>query len=302
MAATVARARGIAVDDALLPHSMAQIWQKRQEPARLGDTAAGGFQANALYGLLEMAESRTPPSLTSDAMVLGLASRQSADGRFTVGTDIRPPLNGIEITATALAIRALTADAPAGRRHEFEQRSARALDSLRRMSPRDTQDQSFLVFGPAWGHARADEIASARGALVTMQRADGGWGQMPTLASDAYASGQALYALHAAGVSADAPTYRRGTDYLLRTQARRRHLVRTHTSLWIPSVLRNRLPARPQPVHLHRRHRVCVDRAVVRDRPFSHSVAETRCARLNGTRAAAGAARPRLPRRHASRH
>ena len=30
---------------------------------------------------------------------------------------------------------------------------------------------------------------------------DGGWGQLPTMASDAYATGQALYALHAGGLT-----------------------------------------------------------------------------------------------------
>jgi hypothetical protein len=41
---------------------------------------------------------------------------------------------------------------------------------------------------------------------------------MPTLSSDAYATGQALYALQAVGVEADADAYRRGADFLLRTQ------------------------------------------------------------------------------------
>jgi len=36
-------------------------------------------------------------------------------------------------------------------------------------------------------------------ALLAQQRKDGGWGQLPTLESDAYATGQALVALHQAG-------------------------------------------------------------------------------------------------------
>ena len=38
------------------------------------------------------------------------------------------------------------------------------------------------------------------------------------MASDAYATGQALYALHVAGVSVTSGTYQKGTSYLLRTQ------------------------------------------------------------------------------------
>jgi hypothetical protein len=36
--------------------------------------------------------------------------------------------------------------------------------------------------------------------------------------SDAYATGQALYALHEAGVASSSTTYRRGVIYLRRTQ------------------------------------------------------------------------------------
>ena len=51
------------------------------------------------------------------------------------------------------------------------------------------------------------------------QRADGGWGQLAGLDSDAYATGQSLYALMEGGkVSASDPALRRGIDFLLRTQ------------------------------------------------------------------------------------
>jgi hypothetical protein len=53
-----------------------------------------------------------------------------------------------------------------------------------------------------------------------MQRPDGGWSQLPGTDSDAYATGQALYALHVAGkMPATDPVYHKGVAYLLRTQA-----------------------------------------------------------------------------------
>jgi hypothetical protein len=53
-----------------------------------------------------------------------------------------------------------------------------------------------------------------------MQRPDDGWSQLAGTESDAYATGQALYALHIAGrMAASDPVYRKGVDYLLRTQA-----------------------------------------------------------------------------------
>jgi hypothetical protein len=53
-----------------------------------------------------------------------------------------------------------------------------------------------------------------------MQNSDGGWSQFPTLPSDAYATGQALYALNAAGgMPATDPVYAKGVKFLLDTQA-----------------------------------------------------------------------------------
>ncbi len=55
--------------------------------------------------------------------------------------------------------------------------------------------------------------------LIRSQRADGGWAQLPGLESDAYATGQALYALRiGGGMSPTHETYRKGVANLLQTQ------------------------------------------------------------------------------------
>jgi hypothetical protein len=52
-----------------------------------------------------------------------------------------------------------------------------------------------------------------------LQRADGGWSQaVPEPRSDAFATGQTLYALAAAGLTADRAEVRRGIDFLVATQ------------------------------------------------------------------------------------
>lgn len=52
-----------------------------------------------------------------------------------------------------------------------------------------------------------------------MQNKDGGWSQLPTLASDAYATGQVLYALYESGMNKPADAvYNAGLQYLLKTQ------------------------------------------------------------------------------------
>ena len=51
------------------------------------------------------------------------------------------------------------------------------------------------------------------------QRPDGGWAELPSLQSDAYATGQALFALNQAGeLPVSNQVYRRGVRFLLRTQ------------------------------------------------------------------------------------
>jgi len=54
---------------------------------------------------------------------------------------------------------------------------------------------------------------------MQLQQRDGGWSQREGLDTDAYATGQALYALHMAGaLSSTDPIFRRGVDYLIKAQ------------------------------------------------------------------------------------
>ena len=54
--------------------------------------------------------------------------------------------------------------------------------------------------------------------LIALQRDDGGWGQLPTLPSDAWATGTGLLALFKGGIATSHPAYQLGVNYLLRTQ------------------------------------------------------------------------------------
>ncbi len=221
IAITLARRTGIPIDERLAEHSMSvtnRHWTARRESILLGDTIVGGFQPNAQYTLLEMAEDHQPSTVNSDALVLGLASRQNRDGSWSAIADIRPPLAGSPISATALSIRALRAYGPEGRRDELHERVMRAIAFVRQSTPSDTQDQAFKLLALHWAGSAAADLGAERSALIDLQRPDGGWGQLPSLGSDAYATGLALYALHAVGMSTDAAPYRNGVAYLLKTQ------------------------------------------------------------------------------------
>jgi squalene cyclase len=76
------------------------------------------------------------------------------------------------------------------------------------------------LLGAKWSNADPAMIARLALKLLALQRQDGGWGQTPYLKSDAYATGTALYALNEAGGATDAnPSYQRGVQFLLSTQA-----------------------------------------------------------------------------------
>jgi N-acyl-D-amino-acid deacylase len=56
-------------------------------------------------------------------------------------------------------------------------------------------------------------------ALLKLQREDGGWAQLPTLSSDAYATGEALCSLYVVGALSDRDeVFHRGIQYLLKSQ------------------------------------------------------------------------------------
>jgi ankyrin repeat protein len=221
MAIALARARGVQLNLAIASHSVVateESTHKYRDAVLTGDTVAN--VAFVPYGLLERIEAGLPATPDTDAMTVGLASRQTPDGSWQPVNEIRPPINGSAVVATALAVRALQAFSPPVHRREMDRRVARGREFLQKSIADDTQDRAFKLLGLLWAGASAREIAREKTTLLALQRADGGWGQLPALGPDAYATGQALYALRAARVPTTATAYRKGVDYLLRTQLR----------------------------------------------------------------------------------
>jgi ankyrin repeat protein len=222
IAVALARAKRVEVDETLAthPHDITlKLWENNREELLLGrPTSIGGFTGTAAYGLLGFAEEHAAPTPLTDALAVTLAAQQAPDGSFNVG-DTRPPLfDSSAIHHTALAIRGLAEYMPAGRRAERDRRIAAALAFLRGAEPRRTREEVFKLLGLVWARGTSNEIAAQRSRVLALQRDDGGFAQRPTMSSDAFQTGEALYALHAAGVAPDATAYQRGVRYLLATQ------------------------------------------------------------------------------------
>ena len=221
MTAGLARERGFKLNDETAREESAQIldiWNSGREKLLQGDGFGGG-QAAASYVLLGLFANRQPPNKTTDAIVHYLIGRQNADGRWPVAIN-RPPSESSDIAVTALSMRAVQCYVPKGLRPEVKARVERARAWLAQAIPRHNEDRSFQLLGLAWASADQATRQKMAQALLAQQRLDGGWGQQPTLESDAYATGQALVALHqAGGLPVTHRAYQRGVKYLLDTQA-----------------------------------------------------------------------------------
>jgi squalene cyclase len=107
----------------------------------------------------------------------------------------------------------------AGQQERISQRSAQVRQWLLNTPARETEDRVFRLRSLRVAEAANDEIRGAAQELLEAQRSDGGWAQLTSLDSDAYATGTALVALHQAGGVATAdPAYRNGLRFLLARQ------------------------------------------------------------------------------------
>lgn len=217
-----ARARGLPFDEVTARRqrgAIAASLESRRETAILG----GDFVTNnAGHILVGLAAEGHPADAATDAFAYMIRGRQLADGSWRNWfVDHRPPIGAGDIDVTAISIGALKAYAPAPHRADYDAAVARAAAWLRSAQPRETHEQAMQLLGLHWAGAKpgGGTIRRAARTLLAQQRPDGGWAQFPTLTSDAYATGQVLYALHEAGVlTVSDPAYRRGVRFLLDTQ------------------------------------------------------------------------------------
>lgn len=221
MATGMARNRGIHVDEAIAAQTARQVLSVAKPAVlpliELSDVVPD-LPATGPYILLGMAAEAHPADASTDAIVLNLAAKQFPDGSWRPWAP-RPPIEFSAVSATALTVRALKIYAPPARRAEFDKRILAAREFLRTVTPRTNEEKAMRLLGLEWSGASRKEIEAAAKTLISTQRPDGGWSQLDTLDSDAYATGEALYALRAANaVDAADPVYRKGADYLLRTQ------------------------------------------------------------------------------------
>lgn len=164
-----------------------------------------------------MISQKQPRTEATAAMAMCLARQQAPDGSWTFSVP-RVPMQSSFFTFTALAVHALQVYAPESNRSEIEQRIARAREWLSTAHPQNSEDRASRLLGLTWAAADKQIRREAVADILKDQRRDGGWSQLANGQSDAYATGQALYALQVGGMSPSDPAWRRGERFLLRTQ------------------------------------------------------------------------------------
>jgi squalene cyclase len=221
MAISRVRQHGIAVDEGiaqLQTKAAIAAWTPAKENLLQNYCRVGGFVANVSYGLIGLGDEKYQPNELTDAVAHCLASEQEPDGSWNI-TDIRPPLGISRIKWTALCMRALQLYAPAGSTSAYRLKIERAKKFLLAAKATRTQDLAFQILGLQWAGAGEAVIRPIAKRLSSEQRPDGGWAQIATMQPDAYATGQAMFALHeGAGWNPTDAVYQRGVEYLRRTQ------------------------------------------------------------------------------------
>lgn len=167
--------------------------------------------------LAGMADQNTAPNAGTAAMAMCLARQQSPDGCWTFSLP-RVPMQSSLFTFTALAAKALNAYGPKSEAAEIKDRLDKARKWFEVAKPQNSEDRASKLLGLKWTGADQAARQAAIADIVADQKSDGGWAQLPNGRSDAYATGQALYALRVGGMSTDDPVYQKGVRYLLLTQ------------------------------------------------------------------------------------
>ena len=193
--------------------------------------------------LTDRTPEREPRTQVTDAIVRYLMASQSPDGGWRNPENRRPPMTSGRFQTTALAIYAMKNYAPEAEKPSCDKAIARAVAWLEKATPVTNQDHAFRLLGLSWGGAPAAVTREEGKSLAALQRADGGWNQLPAMASDAYATGEALFALGFAGrMAVSDPVFRKGVQYLLGTQASDGSWHVKSRSIWLQPYLESGFP------------------------------------------------------------
>jgi hypothetical protein len=198
-----AKSRGFAVKPDELQENVRWAKERIMERADLPrDTRAGWSMVN------------TP------AIYLAIMAH-AVPGQDAISADDLKQFFESDEVATRLAYLALApqAGSAADDTHAIQASLARADAWLREQPPTDTTQAAVLrLVMKQQADAPVNELKQGIDGLLSQQNSDGGWSQIKGGASDAYATGQVLYALSVIAVSPETDGVKNAVAFLVRTQ------------------------------------------------------------------------------------
>ena len=217
---SLAKEKGFTVNDTILNEifdSVNSVIRSRKDVlSQNGDPVAivmsSGYQLWALWA------NKYKSNKLIEMLVKNLMQRQIYDGSW-VSPNPRPPLEYYAFSATALMVSALQYYSPPSLKPEIDQRIEKARAWMIKTIPENNEERIFQLLGLKWINGDKNFIYQQAKKLLATQHEDGGWSQLPTLESDSYATGQALYALYETGqLKTNDPAFEKGIAFLLKTQ------------------------------------------------------------------------------------
>ena len=219
-----AKLRGHAVDELVLAEMTKWVAASGDGKFNLARpaTAPRAFNPKAVWFALALGADPEPDAISQKGMKLLLKtvkSDQTENGSWSSWPETRPPILGnSDESMTALATLAVL---PAAANGDDEAKVVRDK-GIRWLTETKTDGdpQSIamrLVLWPRVGRPAAEWEPLIR-RIKECQNADGGWSQAKEMASDAWATGQAMYALAHAGIKSDERVIARARAFLIRTQ------------------------------------------------------------------------------------
>jgi ankyrin repeat protein len=225
MAVGAARQSGFQVDEKL---SAEQVKANVFGLEKLRDYLHQGFlvpvqdffgQFVLAYVLIGLDAEHYQPDLNTDAVAMYLKSHQAPDGQWPYPVaDTRPPICSDYIGQTVVSMRALQLYAPKVDKAAYDQAIQRAASWIAKAEATNNDDRSYRLLGLAWAGSEKQAMQKAMRDLLSRQRSDGGWSDLDSMESSAFATGRSLYALQVAGFPASDAAYQRAVKFLLNTQ------------------------------------------------------------------------------------
>jgi N-acyl-D-amino-acid deacylase len=219
LAMVSARQHGVKSDTELLP-AQAQFTHKSFEnsiAALKKGKGVGGRAMTVGYAAWALLLAESKADDTTEALVEYLLQTQREEGHWT-GQMCRPPLEESYFTATVLALQAMKRYGSDAQKPQITIAMSLAKTWLASAPAKGQEDKAMRLWGLHEFGDQNEDVAAARIAVLKAQRPDGGWAQLDEMDSDAYATGQTMFILQATGLRVHEKAFRRGLDFLLKSQ------------------------------------------------------------------------------------